>query len=101
MNFFSRLFSKALPKSIKRSTKSGEYITEDEKELWREHNGCPDCRGKMGMGPEASCNINVACTNCGSEFNVTPGLMFAERISDRGKPRIDHLRQFYGIEIHG
>lgn len=95
MNFFRRMFRR--PRY--RSTKAGESLTQFEKEAWRNMNGCPDCGSSMGMGPEGGCMINVACSNCGSEFNITPGLLFADRLSDRGKPRIERLKRMYGIEL--
>lgn len=45
---------------------------------------CPDCNGILLQGPEGSGSINVKCSVCGSEFNLSyygRKLMFAERIN--------------------
>ena len=45
---------------------------------------CPDCGlgDKWQPGPSAGQCQNWRCGNCGSEFNLTPMVVFMERISE-------------------
>lgn len=45
--------------------------------------GCADCGGRLLKGPSGGMNVNVKCTDCGSEFNIAifnGDIMHAERI---------------------
>lgn len=44
-------------------------------------NMCPDCGGKEFLeGPRGGMCVNIKCNNCGSKFNISETMRFAERI---------------------
>ncbi len=63
-----------------------EALTEHKKQIIRNTFTCPDCSGSFLKGPRGGMMINFKCDGCGAEFNLSPGLIFAQRISDRKIP---------------
>jgi hypothetical protein len=70
---------------MKRTYKSGERLTDDERAFIRRNALCPDCGvGNFLEGPTGGISINVICDRCSSKFNFH-GCMAtygADRISD-------------------
>ena len=90
------------PRTIElRSTADGEELTGDES-LWIYATAtCPDCGiGELRNGPEGGISRNVACVNCGSEFNIVwlDTCCLGDRISDPGPRDIGDRKMFYGLE---
>lgn len=49
-------------------------VTEDEARFL-DDGMCPDCKGdKFYEGPHGGMSVNVMCSGCKSEFNITPGI---------------------------
>ncbi len=68
------------------SSQNREDLTDYERERIRELGKCCDCgQGDLLEGPRGGCSVNVMGRNeeCGSRFNLAPGLILAERISDK------------------
>jgi hypothetical protein len=91
-NWISDLF---MDQQHEKSSKERENLTEDEKLFMARSLAksdykaitCPDCeKAELSEGPSGGCSVNMACWNCGSEFNITvsEGHVIGERISDRG-----------------
>ena len=62
---------------------SYQILKEFEKESLQ-RGECPDCGSitQWREGPSAGLSTNWTCGRCGSEFNLGPNGLFAERISD-------------------
>ena len=43
---------------------------------------CPDCGGKIMLGPEGCGSTNVKCDSCGHVFNMALGFACGERIEN-------------------
>ena len=86
MNFIKKLFSHQTTIEETYSGLDGEDITQYECEFIRKTLKCCDCgTGTLLEGPSGGCSVNVMCgnENCGSRFNLGPGLIFSARISDK------------------
>lgn len=73
-------------KPVKRSTKDGERLTDDERALMSAGDVlvCPDCQtGTLQRGPEAGMAVNVLCPHCGAKFNIMADGLWIERLNDR------------------
>jgi hypothetical protein len=70
---------------MKRTYKSGERVTDDERAFIRRNALCPDCGvGNFLEGPTGGLSINVMCDRCSSKFNFhgCMAMYGADRISD-------------------
>lgn len=70
---------------MKRTYKSGDRITDDERTFIRRNGLCPDCGvGNFLEGPTGGISINVMCDQCSSKFNFhgCMAMYGADRISD-------------------
>lgn len=82
------------------------WLEKHEIELIRQ-GGCPDCldQGTLVWGPRGAGMVNMACSNCGGEFNVgglssDPARFIAgHRNSVKGQPDAERLRDVFGIEL--
>ena len=94
---------------IQRSSKNGERLTDDEKQIiekgLRRGKGavvpCPDCGYPLYQGPEGGASVNVCCHECGSEFNLTcwgTDVAFCERISDAGPRCLGNREKLYNLD---
>lgn len=96
MNFF-KIFKKA-----DRSSKNRESLTESEcKKIFKSFK-CPDCGGVLKEGPTGGMSMNVCCSRCFSEFNITiwGGFCLGERISDAGPREIGNRALLYHLTHH-
>ena len=77
------------------STQELNYIRNDQ---------CPDCQQKdtLVSGPKGGSAMNVACDNCGSEFNlclIPDGLALSHRNSIPGQPNLSRLAFVFNISL--
>lgn len=92
------------PRILKRTYAKGEALSQDEIDYiqWgidQHRRDCPDCReGFLICGPVGGCSVNVQCSYCTSEFNLTSfagELVMAERISHTKSGRRTGFRRRY------
>lgn len=61
-------------------TTSGELSRQEA--LCIDNGECPDCGGKIKVGPEGVGSTNVGCSRCGHAFNMALGFGCGDRIED-------------------
>jgi DNA-directed RNA polymerase subunit RPC12/RpoP len=79
-------------------TYSREALTDAKAYTLHHYGQCPDCGSDtMRGGPKGGMSQNVACANCGAEFN---DMVFrVERNSPKDQPNRERLREVYGITL--
>jgi len=90
---------KPQPAGSANTSKDGERCSQAETNLI--HNLiCPDClsKNRLFSGPTGGLSVNIACGDCGSEFNIM-GPFGVDRISTKGKPDIARLKSAYRIVL--
>jgi len=66
---------------------------------------CPDCEGtRIVPGPQGGAGRNVACADCGSEFNIARfegRVVLGHRNSKPGEPDLRRLAEVFKIVLEG
>lgn len=90
-----------------RTSKLSEALTRWELRYMRKKERCPDCQvGTLVRGTELlGVTVNVCCTSCHSEFNLTiwnrQGLSYGKRLSDKGPRLLGERAVLYGLSVDG
>ena len=86
-------------KTVTRSSKNHEDLTDYEQDTIRHTGKCPDCGGKLKEGPHGGMSVNHVCLQCHSEFNLTiiGEAVIGGRISDAGPRDIGERAWAYGL----
>lgn len=77
------------------TTKDGDRLTDEElQKMGEDQKKCCDCGGSLLRGPQGGGSYNMACPDCGSEFNwIMP--FGVERISDKGPRELGDRAELY------
>ena len=99
MQWWRKLWRKPQTRTIQRSSKAGESLTEDEQRLLFDTGRCVDCDGDLVPGPRRAMATDYCCGECHSEFTLTvlPDRVIGERISDAGPRKLGDRAQRYGL----